>query len=168
MPQALKQTPETSGTTKSIFIVSLVVLGLSVGTTGMFMSMNSKVQMVVAKVINTHESTAFSGRKQTVQQEILDVSYTVDGKEYRASTPAPQRVFGKKSVNTFYYPAFPSMAWFWKKQSNLAVPYCLLAVFLAGFVAVLSGVRLLNKAKAAAAALAKVAPRKGAAKAVVK
>jgi uncharacterized protein YxeA len=147
-PQQVAKKPSSAGI---FFVVSLVLVLLSLASIAVFANLNRTIKMTAGKVVDSYTKKEFASRKQTIDQEYEVVRYTVDGKEYSGKTAAPKTGYSSQYVTVYYYEKFPGLAWFYKKN-NASIVFC--SLFAALFLCSLgySGYRLRKNVAAASVA----------------
>jgi len=124
--------PQNSSTSKTVFFISLGILVISCVALAVFIGLNRTVTMTNGKVINTFSKRVFSSRKSYTDQEWADLSYSIEGKEYRGRAQLRGNgSYGQKHIPVYYYPRLPWIAWYYSK-TNAAVPFSIVFLVLSG------------------------------------
>jgi hypothetical protein len=111
----------------SLFRFFVVLLAVTIGATAGVVALNQSVAMVTGKVIARGTETAFASRKSSYEQEVVVVSYTINGVEHTGKTPVPRHGGGSDLVPVRYYPALPWFVWFYTR-TNANLLCCILAL----------------------------------------
>jgi hypothetical protein len=117
----------------TLFFICLALFIAGTAACLFVIKLDRHVEKTVGKVVETYSKRVFASRKKQYDEEYLVVRYSVGGKEYTGKTV--RRKTGD-FVTVYYYPAFPGMPWFYKKE-NPYMAYCcmFMAAALIGIIA---------------------------------
>lgn len=142
--------PKVSALSKILFRTFLGIFLLSLIVFGIFLKLNRRIEQISGKVVDTCTREAISGRKSVSEKTYLVVEYSVNGKTYTGTTPAPvKNGFSSRPefVPVYYYSSLPYFAWF-EKRSNNSMVYCTIFLLAATGLFVLSWHEMRKEKKA--------------------
>jgi len=152
-------TPKKPSNAWILFVISIVLIAVSIAGFAVFINLNRTIKMTSGKVVDSYSKKEFASRKQTIDQEYDVVRYTVDGKEYSGKTAAPKTGSSSQYMTVYYYEKFPGMAWF-RSKNNSSMAFC--SLFAAVSLMMLwYSVHRMRKNAQAAATLKQQLPKKG-------
>jgi hypothetical protein len=113
-------TAVNSSSSKGLFFFLLAIFVASVCAFAFVMKLDRTVERTTGKIIETYSKKTFVSRKSSVEKEYGVVRYSVGGTEHTGHT---LKRTGSDMVQVYYYKAFPSMAWYYKRE-NPNIVYC--------------------------------------------